>query len=117
MIEGTDTAQPVSAPGPATERGMDPRGRPPRRRRRSIRRLPRRRPPRGYWDTRRTSPGRESGDARRGRRERGPFYAALDLGTNNCRLLIAEPSRRGFRVVDSFSRIVRLGEGVAQTGA
>ncbi|WP_188915043.1 Ppx/GppA phosphatase family protein [Salinarimonas ramus] len=40
-------------------------------------------------------------------------YAALDLGTNNCRLLIAQPSRHGFRVVDAFSRIVRLGEGLA----
>ncbi len=39
-------------------------------------------------------------------------YAALDLGTNNCRLLIAEPSHRSFRVVDAFSRIVRLGEGL-----
>lgn len=43
-------------------------------------------------------------------------YAALDLGTNNCRLLIATPRERGFRVVDSFSRIVRLGEGVGRTG-
>lgn len=43
-------------------------------------------------------------------------YGALDLGTNNCRLLLARPSRRGFRVVDAFSRIIRLGEGVAQTG-
>jgi exopolyphosphatase/guanosine-5'-triphosphate,3'-diphosphate pyrophosphatase len=42
-----------------------------------------------------------------------PAYAALDLGTNNCRLLVARPSRRGFRVVDAFSRIIRLGEGVA----
>ena len=42
----------------------------------------------------------------------GPgVYAALDLGTNNCRLLIACPSDDGFRVVDSFSRIVRLGGG------
>lgn len=39
-------------------------------------------------------------------------YAALDLGTNNCRLLIAEPASHGFRVVDAFSRIVRLGEGL-----
>ena len=47
----------------------------------------------------------------------GPkLYAALDLGTNNCRLLIARPSREGFRVVDAFSRIVRLGEGLSQTG-
>lgn len=39
-------------------------------------------------------------------------YAALDLGTNNCRLLIAQPAYHGFRVVDAFSRIVRLGEGL-----
>lgn len=44
-------------------------------------------------------------------------YAALDLGTNNCRLLIAEPTRSGFRVVDSFSRIVRLGAGLTRNGA
>ncbi|MBB3408533.1 exopolyphosphatase/guanosine-5'-triphosphate,3'-diphosphate pyrophosphatase [Rhizobium sp. BK316] len=45
------------------------------------------------------------------------FYAALDLGTNNCRLLIAQPTRPGqFRVVDAFSRIVRLGEGLAASG-
>jgi len=45
-----------------------------------------------------------------------PAYAALDLGTNNCRLLVARPSRRGFRVIDAFSRIIRLGEGVSATG-
>ena len=45
-----------------------------------------------------------------------PAYAALDLGTNNCRLLVARPSRRGFMVVDAFSRIIRLGEGVGATG-
>jgi exopolyphosphatase/guanosine-5'-triphosphate,3'-diphosphate pyrophosphatase len=44
------------------------------------------------------------------------LYGALDLGTNNCRLLIARPARDGFRVVDSFSRIVRLGEGLTRTG-
>jgi len=43
-------------------------------------------------------------------------YAALDLGTNNCRLLIACPSGDNFRVVDSFSRIIRLGEGISATG-
>ena len=43
-------------------------------------------------------------------------YAALDLGTNNCRLLVARPARDGFRVIDSFSRIVRLGEGVGASG-
>ena len=46
----------------------------------------------------------------------GGVYAALDLGTNNCRLLIACPSGESFRVVDSFSRIIRLGEGVSVTG-
>ncbi|MET0249005.1 MAG: Ppx/GppA phosphatase family protein [Sphingobium sp.] len=43
-------------------------------------------------------------------------YAAIDLGTNNCRLLIAKPTADGFIVVDAFSRIVRLGEGLAATG-
>ena len=43
-------------------------------------------------------------------------YAALDLGTNNCRLLVARPTRRGFRVVDAFSRIIRLGEGLSGSG-
>jgi len=46
----------------------------------------------------------------------GHIYAALDLGTNNCRLLVAKPDADGFRVLDSFSRTVRLGEGLAQTG-
>ncbi len=45
-----------------------------------------------------------------------PCYAALDLGTNNCRLLIATPAGQGFRVIESYSRIVRLGEGLAQSG-
>jgi len=44
------------------------------------------------------------------------IYGALDLGTNNCRLLVAKPSRRGFVVVDAFSRIIRLGEGVLASG-
>ncbi|MEP9352495.1 Ppx/GppA family phosphatase [Xanthobacter sp. KR7-65] len=43
-------------------------------------------------------------------------YAAIDLGTNNCRLLVARPTARSFRVVDAFSRIVRLGEGLAASG-
>jgi exopolyphosphatase / guanosine-5'-triphosphate,3'-diphosphate pyrophosphatase len=64
-------------------------------------------------------------DAAEGRRAPGAIrriapdsgvYAALDLGTNNCRLLIACPSGDSFRVVDSFSRIVRLGEGISTTG-
>lgn len=63
-------------------------------------------------------PGRDSTGRRRrnGGGASEPIYAALDLGTNNCRLLIARPTRRGFQVVDAFSRIIRLGEGVSQTG-
>ena len=49
----------------------------------------------------------------RGRRQ---AYAALDLGTNNCRLLIARPSGENFTVIDAFSRVVRLGEDLAATG-
>ena len=61
-------------------------------------------------------------DARRSNRrpprkdKRPPLYAAVDLGTNNCRLLVAAPSRGGFSVVDSHSQIARLGEGLEQTG-
>ena len=43
-------------------------------------------------------------------------YAALDLGTNNCRLLVARPTGESFRVIDAFSRIIRLGEGVSTSG-
>jgi exopolyphosphatase/guanosine-5'-triphosphate,3'-diphosphate pyrophosphatase len=43
-------------------------------------------------------------------------YAALDLGTNNCRLLIARPAGDNFTVIDAFSRVVRLGEGLAGSG-
>jgi exopolyphosphatase/guanosine-5'-triphosphate,3'-diphosphate pyrophosphatase len=42
--------------------------------------------------------------------------AALDLGTNNCRLLIARQGSGSYQVIDAFSRIVRLGEGVSQSG-
>jgi exopolyphosphatase / guanosine-5'-triphosphate,3'-diphosphate pyrophosphatase len=80
--------------------GLDPVHRPvPRRRPRWGRRSP-------YGQ-----PRREDG-ADRG----GPTYAALDLGTNNCRLLIARPTSDGFRVIDAFSRIIRLGEGVSASG-
>ena len=47
----------------------------------------------------------------------GPAFAALDLGTNNCRMLVGTPSGNGFRVLDSYSRIVRLGEGLHRSGA
>nr|WP_321362016.1 Ppx/GppA phosphatase family protein [uncultured Hyphomonas sp.] len=55
---------------------------------------------------------------RRGSRKgrNGPLYAAVDLGTNNCRLLVAEPWGKSFRVVDSHSQIARLGEGLHETG-
>ncbi len=54
--------------------------------------------------------------ARHTRLPRFPTHLALDLGTNNCRLLVARPAGFGFRVDDAFSRIVRLGEGLAATG-
>ena len=50
------------------------------------------------------------------RNGRARTYAALDLGTNNCRLLVARPTADGVRVIDAFSRIVRLGEGLSLTG-
>lgn len=54
----------------------------------------------------------------RGRQPAGaPVFGALDLGTNNCRLLVARPAGETFRVVGSFSRIVRLGEGLQADGA
>ena len=59
---------------------------------------------------------KRAGDTRKARGEQGVF-AAVDLGTNNCRLLVARPKGHGFRVIDGFSRIVRLGEGVSELGA
>jgi len=63
-----------------------------------------------------SAPARAAARAHPDRIDREVVYGALDLGTNNCRLLLAKPSRRGFRVVDAFSRIIRLGEGLGQTG-
>lgn len=64
--------------------------------------------------------GRANGRKRPARRERADskdrVFAALDLGTNNCRLLVARPARHGYSVIDGFSRIVRLGEGVSGAG-
>jgi exopolyphosphatase / guanosine-5'-triphosphate,3'-diphosphate pyrophosphatase len=77
--------------------------------------------PRRRWP-RRTPYGIRRDGFRRDDAQLGPngrpeeTYAALDLGTNNCRLLIARPTADGFRVVDAFSRIIRLGEGVAASG-
>lgn len=63
----------------------------------------------------RTHPSRSGG--RSSPQSRAPLFAALDLGTNNCRLLVAaRDGTGGLRVVDGFSRIVRLGEGLAHTG-
>lgn len=59
----------------------------------------------------RRTPYRHASHIRSDRRA-SKAYAALDLGTNNCRLLIAEPSYHEFRVIDAFSRVVRLGEGL-----
>ncbi len=82
--------------------GLDTNGA-PRRRPRWARRTP--------YGIRRDGLHRD--DARRHVNEpAAATYAALDLGTNNCRLLIARPTADGFRVIDAFSRIIRLGEGV-----
>ena len=78
----------------------------------------------GASSRQRSQPRRPNGQRPRGGAPGGtgvsgreaPLYGALDLGTNNCRLLIARPAKDGFRVVDSFSRIVRLGEGLSRTG-
>ena len=58
----------------------------------------------------------EQGFPGRGRPRPGTPYGAVDLGTNNCRLLVAVPEGSGFRVIDSFSRIVRLGQGLQEHG-
>jgi exopolyphosphatase / guanosine-5'-triphosphate,3'-diphosphate pyrophosphatase len=83
--------------------GLDGRGA-------SRRRWPRRTP----YGVRREGVRRDDDQAFASRQVDGT-YAALDLGTNNCRLLIARPTADGFRVVDAFSRIIRLGEGVASS--
>jgi exopolyphosphatase/guanosine-5'-triphosphate,3'-diphosphate pyrophosphatase len=63
-----------------------------------------------------SSPAQPSSDPRAADGRVASTYAALDLGTNNCRLLMARGSQSGFQVVEAFSRIVRLGEGLAATG-
>src|SRR5438067_8902244 len=71
---------------------------------------------RSQWQ-RRTSIGKPRHNGAEGGDDAArPVYAALDLGTNNCRLLVARPTHDGFRVIDAFSRIVRLGEGVLRSG-
>nr|WP_037524193.1 Ppx/GppA phosphatase family protein [Sphingomonas sp. Mn802worker] len=79
--------------------------------------MPRRRVPDPARSARQQVPQARSGPDLRGPRAGyARHYAALDLGTNNCRLLIARPQGEGFAVVDAFSRIVRLGEGLASSG-
>lgn len=107
-----------SEPSPAAESGPTERVSPkPRKRRRA----------RGRGPRSDRAADRKSSDApltarRHGEKQRhmpgdeGPVYGALDLGTNNCRLLIARRTGDGFRVVDAFSRIVRLGEGLSLSG-
>jgi len=75
------------------------------------------RPPRPRWG-RRSPYGypRRDGDADGDHHAGAPTYAALDLGTNNCRLLVARPTGDSFRVVDAFCRIIRLGEGISTSG-
>jgi len=51
-----------------------------------------------------------------GRHQRSQAFAAIDLGTNNCRLLIARETSDGFRIIDSYSKVVRLGQGLAHSG-
>ncbi len=82
---------------------------------------PLRRPPRQQGDgTGASAPAHDAAGPQAQPREflREGVYGALDLGTNNCRLLLARPARTptGFEVVDAYSRIVRLGEGVLHTG-
>jgi exopolyphosphatase / guanosine-5'-triphosphate,3'-diphosphate pyrophosphatase len=68
------------------------------------------------WGRRTPYGFRRDGREQKRVRDHAATYAALDLGTNNCRLLVARPTGDGFRVVDAFSRIIRLGEGVAASG-
>ena len=81
-------------------------------------------PEKGKRSSRRRKTGSNKSGAQKNQRSVAPRkqrpperLAALDLGTNNCRLLIATPSGRGLRIIDAYSRIVRLGEGLAKSGA
>lgn len=69
----------------------------------------------GAYEKRIAGPGPRKGPEQGHDLRQSPLYAALDLGTNNCRLLFARPSGNGLRVVEAFSRIVRLGEGISRT--
>src|SRR5271154_5290563 len=60
------------------------------------------------------APSPPSAESRRCHRR--PVFGGIDLGTNNCRMLVGAPTSHGFQVLDSFSRVVRLGEGLYDTG-
>ena len=61
-------------------------------------------------------PTRSASSAEFRRPYRRPVFGGIDLGTNNCRMLVGTPTSHGFQVLDSFSRVVRLGEGLYETG-
>lgn len=63
-----------------------------------------------------TGSGSAERKRKRGKRPPQPVYGAIDLGTNNCRMLLAQRTQTGFHVVDAFSRVVRLGEGLHANG-
>jgi exopolyphosphatase/guanosine-5'-triphosphate,3'-diphosphate pyrophosphatase len=68
-------------------------------------------------ETRQSTADPASGLAPAAARGQGGTLAALDLGTNNCRLLVARPDGENFSVIDAFSRSVRLGEGVEHSNS
>lgn len=72
--------------------------------------------PNGRGPRRRARHKRGSGKGSGSKRSQSATYAALDLGTNNCRLLVARDQGDSFRIIDSYSRVVRLGQGLAATG-
>ena len=122
-------ARPPAAPDGGTPQPVPPRGKRRRRRRKPHVQggvpagAPNGAAVTGQLETRtpaRPAPQRpplDGGSHRHASPNGSGYYAALDLGTNNCRLLVATPTRPGqFRVVDAFSRIVRLGEGLSRTG-
>ena len=72
--------------------------------------------PNGRSPRRRPRHKRGSGGGGRSNARNTNTFAAIDLGTNNCRLLIAKDAGESFRIIDSYSRVVRLGQGLAATG-
>jgi exopolyphosphatase/guanosine-5'-triphosphate,3'-diphosphate pyrophosphatase len=82
-----------------------------------MRRAPRRSHEADGGEVARRRPAPARGNSRFHNIPREGVYGALDLGTNNCRLLLARPSIEGFDVIDAYSRIVRLGEGMSHTGS